>query len=115
LPGVGFAVLASPFDAWIMVASAVAMSGLAQGAEGDVAAYIVARRFGLPIFGLVIGLVGAATAFGASSGALILSFMLKRWDSFAPFVAFSAVVTILGALLFLLLGRWRPVSAFAEP
>lgn len=105
LPALGMALMASPLDATIVLGLAVALMGLAQGAEGDVAAYLVSRRFGLRVFSLVLGLVGASIAGGAALGSLLLSLSLRQWDSYAPFLILSAVVTLIGASLFLLLGR----------
>lgn len=107
LPAIGMALMASPLDATIVLGLSVALMGLAQGAEGDVAAYLVSRRFGLRVFSLVLGLVGASIAGGAALGSLLLSLSLSQWDSYAPFLMFSAVVTLIGAGMFLLLGR-RP-------
>lgn len=105
MPAIGMALMASSFDATFVLALSIAMMGLAQGAEGDIAAYLVLRRFGLPVFSLVMGLVGAAIAGGAALGSLTLSVTLGLWGSYAPFLALSACVTIIGAGLFLTLGR----------
>lgn len=107
IPAIGMALMASPFDATLVLGASVAMIGLAQGAEGDIAAYLVSRRFGLRVFSLVLGLVGAAIAGGAALGSLLLSLSLRQWDSYAPFLILSAAVTLIGASLFLVLGR-RP-------
>ena len=80
--------------------------GLAQGAEGDVAAYAVARHFPLAIFATVMGPVNAATAVGASLGGLVLVPMLGHFDNYAPFLIFSTIVTILGAIALFALGRF---------
>jgi MFS family permease len=105
MPAIGMALMASSFDATIVLALSVAMMGLAQGAEGDIAAYLVSRRFGLSVFSLVMGLVGASIAGGAALGSLVLSYTLGLWGSYAPFLAISACVTIVGAALFLTLGH----------
>lgn len=105
MPAIGMMMMASPFDATIVLALSVAMMGLAQGAEGDVAAYLVSRRFGLNVFSLVMGLVGASIAGGAALGSLTLSYTLGLWGSYAPFLVIGACVTLVGALLFLTLGH----------
>lgn len=105
MPAIGMMLMASPFDATIVLALSVAMMGLAQGAEGDVAAYLVSRRFGLNVFSLVMGLVGASIAGGAALGSLTLSYTLGLWGSYAPFLVIGACVTLVGALLFLTLGH----------
>lgn len=105
MPAIGMMLMVSPFDATIVLALSVAMMGLAQGAEGDVAAYLVSRRFGLNVFSLVMGLVGASIAGGAALGSLTLSYTLGLWGSYAPFLVIGACVTLVGALLFLTLGH----------
>ena len=106
LPAIGFAILASPYDGAPFLGAAVLLMGLAQGAEGDVAAYAVARHFPLAIFATVMGPVNAATAVGASLGGLVLVPMLGHFDNYGPFLIFSIVVTLLGALALLALGRF---------
>lgn len=106
LPAIGFAILASPYDGALMLGFAVLLMGLAQGAEGDVAAYAVARHFPLAIFATVMGPVNAATAVGASLGGLVLVPMLGHFDNYVPFLIFSTVVTLFGSLALFLLGRY---------
>jgi MFS family permease len=89
-----------------MLGFAVLLMGLAQGAEGDVAAYAVARHFPLAIFATVMGPVNAATAVGASLGGLVLVPMLGHFQNYVPFLIFSTVVTLLGSLALFLLGRY---------
>lgn len=107
LPGLGMLLLASPVDATAALALAILFMGLAQGAEGDVAAFLAARHFDLSVYSLVTGLVSAGTAAAASFGAILLSLFLRRWDAFAPFLLFGAAATFLGAGMFLLLHRGR--------
>ncbi len=106
LPAIGFAILASPYDGAIMLGLAVLLMGLAQGAEGDLAAYAVARHFPLAIFATVMGPVNAATAVGASLGGLVLVPMLGHFQNYVPFLIFSTIVTLLGAMALFLLGRY---------
>jgi MFS family permease len=107
LPALGFAILASPYDNLTLIGFSVVLMGLAQGAEGDVAAYAVARHFPIAIFASAMGLVNASTALGASLGGMVLVPMLKTWDSYTPFIIFSAIVTILGGIALFALGRYR--------
>jgi MFS family permease len=114
MPAIGLLLLASPLDATPMLAVAIALIGLAQGAEGDVGAYLVSRRFDLGVFSLVLALVGAAIAGGSAIGSFILSVTLHHSESYAPFLIVSAVSTLIGALLFLTLDRRRAnVAALA--
>jgi MFS family permease len=106
LPAIGFVLLATPYDGAVLLGVAVLLMGLAQGAEGDVAAYAVARHFPLAIFATIMGPVNAATAVGASIGGLVLVPMLRHFDTYTPFLIVSAVVTILGASALFALGRF---------
>ena len=105
LPAIGMFLIASPLDAWWTLWVAVSLMGLSQGAEGDIAGYLVVRHFGVGIFSSVLGLIIAALGVASSLGALLLSLSLSPTDSYAPFLAASAVAVLIGSLLFLGLGR----------
>lgn len=106
LPSIGLLALATPFDAsWVLI-GAIALIGLAQGAEGDVGAILTSRKFDLRhysfIYSFLIASIGAASAVGS----LILSYTLHRTDSYNGFLVLSAVVTVFGAACFFLTGRF---------
>jgi MFS family permease len=105
LPGVGLAMLASNFDQPVVLGAAMLLVGLSQGAEGDIMAYIVAKYFPPELYGTVMGLIGAGLGFSIASGAIMLSITLGMVEHYAPFVAFGAAMTFVGAALFLFLGR----------
>ncbi len=113
LPAVGFLLMASPMDSAPALSFAVLTMGLAQGAEGDIGAYLVSHRFNLKTYSLVMGFVGASIAGGSALGSIILSAMLAQWDSYIPFLILSAVLTVIGAALFLTLGKHEPVRTVA--
>jgi MFS family permease len=104
LPALGFAILASSYDSSWAIAFSVLLMGLAQGAEGDVAAFLVGRHFPLGIFASVNGLIGGFTALGASLGSLLLVGMLKHTDTFTAFLLFSVIVTLIGSVLIAFVG-----------
>lgn len=111
LPALGFLGLWSQFDAgWFLIAS-MALVGVAQGAEGDLAAYLVSRYFDIRTYGFVMGMVAAMLSTAAASGSLLLSAMLRGNEDYGPFVLLSAVVTLAGAALFLGLGKRPPAAA----
>lgn len=115
LPALGYAVLASHVDAGWLLVGAVLLVGLAQGAEGDIGAYIVSRRFDMRNYSLVMGLVIATMAGASAAGSLLLSYSLHLTDSFAPFLGFAAVATVAGAAMFLTMGRHREQAAMMTP
>jgi MFS family permease len=107
LPSIGMLMIASPLDGAWMLATAVLLMGLSQGAEGDIAGYLVVRHFGVKIYSSVLGLVIASLGAATSIGAIILSQMLKPSDSYAEFLVLTAGTVLIGSLLFLLLGTKR--------
>jgi len=106
LPAFGMLLLASPFDQPAALAFAVLLIGLAGGAEGDILAYIVSRRFGAAGFGAGLGIVFAAVCVSALVGGLVLNQSLRLFESYATFLIFGSASVVLGsALLFLLRPR----------
>ncbi len=110
LPALGFLGLWSNFDTgWFLIAS-MALVGVAQGAEGDVAAYLVSRYFDIRTYGFVMGMVASMLSAAAASGSLLLSALLRGNEDYHPFVLLAAIVTLVGAALFLGLGKRPPAS-----
>jgi MFS family permease len=107
LPAIGLLILAGPVPAVWLLASGVLVIGLAQGAEGDLASYLISRHFDLKNFSLILGFVKAGLDGGGAIGAAILSYTLHTTDSYSPFLLLSAVTTIIGAILFFLTGYRR--------
>ena len=89
---------------------AMALVGMAQGAEGDIGAYLVTRHFDLANYSFVLGLVSAGLSAASSIGAMTLSIMLRGEGHFGSFVFLSVIVTALGAGLFLLIDRHPPLA-----
>ncbi len=107
LPAVGFCILASSLDAsWLLVFS-VSLVGLAQGAEGDIGAFLTSRKFDMHNYSFVYSFLIAAIGGGAAIGSLLLSYTLHITDQFNVFLLISAVATALGALFFYLTGRFK--------
>jgi predicted MFS family arabinose efflux permease len=105
LPGLGCVLLASSLDSFAVLVLAVCCLGAAWGAEGDVIAYLVARRFSLDIYSTVLSLLSAAIGVSSALGAFILSRMLRGTESFDGFLMFAGTAAVIGGALFLLLGR----------
>lgn len=105
LPGVGCLLIASPWNSFAALVVAVCCLGAAWGAEGDVIAYLVSRRFSLTIYSTVLSILSAAIGVSSALGALILSRTLQASDSFNGFLIFAGTAAFVGGALFLLLGR----------
>lgn len=106
LPALGLAGIASPYDApWFLAASMLVL-GLAQGAEGDIGAYVIARKFAVANYSLLLAFMTGALTMGAAFGSLILSITLGQTGSYVLFLYLSAVATIVGAGMFYMTGRF---------
>lgn len=105
LPAAGLLILGSPLDATAALAAAVLLLGLSQGAEGDLAAYLVMRFFGIQVFSSTLGLVTAAIGSASALGAMIMGATLKVTDDFTVYLYICTAATFVGSLLFMLLGR----------
>lgn len=115
LPAIGFVILASSVSMVWLLAGAVLLIGLAQGAEGDIGGYLISRHFNLKNYSLILGFVKAGLDGGGAIGALILSFTLRVSDSYVPFLLIVAVTTVAGAICFFLTGTGRSYDTPAQP
>ncbi|MEO6185769.1 MAG: MFS transporter [Steroidobacteraceae bacterium] len=77
-----------------------ALFGLLFGAEFDVLAYLVKRRFGALAFGRIYGLVFSVFQFGAGLGALLLPLSRDQTGSYAVGMMTFAVLLVLASLAF---------------
>jgi MFS family permease len=115
LPAIGFIVLAMSLGMIWLIAGAVLLIGIAQGAEGDIGGYLISRHFSLKNYSLILGFVKAGLDGGGALGALILRFTLRLSDSYVPFLIIVAATTILGAICFFLTGPGRQYRAAPAP
>jgi predicted MFS family arabinose efflux permease len=103
VPSLGLFLLASSLDAPTIITFSIFLCGFSFGAEGDLVAYVVARQFGVAVYGSVMGLLTAVMSSSISLGALLLSFTFSFTDTFVAFLLICGVAVIVGASLFLLL------------
>lgn len=115
LPGVGCLLIATPWDGVPVLLIAVCCLGAAWGAEGDVIAYLVARRFDLGVYSTVLSILSAAIGVSSALGALILSRALRISDSFNGFLTFAGTAAFVGGALFLLVGRVASPQKMSSP
>ncbi|HSW11888.1 MAG TPA: MFS transporter [Solimonas sp.] len=105
LPSIGMFMIASALDAPWALATAVLLMGLSQGAEGDIAGYLVLRHFSVSIYSSVLGPVIAALGIASALGAGLLSLALKFTGGYDLYLALTAIGVLAGSGLFLLLGH----------
>lgn len=114
LPAIGLLAILSPVEAGVVLAGGVLLVGLAQGAEGDLGAYLTSRNFPMENYSLVYSMVIISIGTGMAIGSAILGWTLAITDSFRPFLILSIVVTIIGAACFYLTGRFPNASDEGE-
>jgi MFS family permease len=113
LPSLGIFIVASSFDAPAVLTFAVFCLGFAFGAEGDIVAFLVAKRFGLEVYSSVMGLLTATMSLSTSLGAAYLAWTLTRTGNYNLFLVTTGIAVIIGASLLLLLRRDAQASATA--
>lgn len=116
-PAVGMALLsAAAVACWLLAgeslsftaaATAIVLFGLGTGVEFDLMAFLVARYFGMRIYGRVYGFVYAAFALGAGAGPIYFGHMFDRSRSYSDPLILSSALLVGGAALMLTLGRYR--------
>jgi MFS family permease len=105
LPAIGLFALASPFDAsWVLI-GAITLTGLAQGAEGDIGAILTSRKFDLAHYSFIYSFIIAAMGAAAAVGSLVLSYLLHRTDSYNEFLVLAGIATLFGVVCFYFIGR----------
>jgi MFS family permease len=105
LPAVGFLILASPLNEVWLLAGAVLLVALAQGAEGDIGAYLTSRTFDMQHFSLIYSFLIASMGLAMAVGSVVLSVTLGATERFDIFLLAAAALTIVGALCFFMTGR----------
>jgi len=107
LPAIGYVIFASHITTIAILSLAVIVIGFAQGAESDIGAYLVSRRFEMKNFSLLLSFLTAMIGLGSAAGSLFLSATLQTSDSYVPYLLASAGATVVGAALFTLTGMRR--------
>ncbi|MEP7311220.1 MAG: MFS transporter [Pseudomonadota bacterium] len=77
-----------------------ALTGLLFGAEFDVLAYVIKKRFGMRSFGKSYGFVFAMFQFGSGCGAALLPMMRDRFGSYSSGLALFTVLLLSAAIIF---------------
>ena len=104
LPAIGYLAFAAPSASVGLLAAAVGLIGFAQGAEGDIGAYLISRRFGLENFGMLLSFLTAMLGVGSAAGSLILSATLRSTGGYDHFILIAAATSLAGAICFGLTG-----------
>ena len=101
VPSLGLFLIGSDLDAPAIIGLAIFFLGFAFGAEGDAVAFLVGRHFRIAVYSSVMGLMTAVMAFSTALGAVLLSLILNRTNSFDLFLYGTGVAVAIGATLLL--------------
>lgn len=114
IPPIGQFMIAADLHSTAVLTGAVLLLGLSYGGEGDLISYLVARYFGIEIFGTVMGIMVAAISLGSTGGAVLLRKTLQQTGSYGTFLVVSGVIALIGSLMFLVLPKVaKPIQADA--
>jgi len=106
LPALGCALFGMAGSNVPLLVLATLLVGVGAGAEFDLAAFLVARYFGLRDYGRLFGLhLGLITA-GAAASPWLFGAMFKMTGSYVALLSYCTACFIIGPLLLLTLGRY---------
>lgn len=104
LPAIGYLIFASHITETSVLIGAIMVIGLAQGAEADIGAYLISRRFDMKNFSLLLSFMTMMIGIGSAAGSLVMSVTLHLGHGYTTFLWASAVATVIGAVLFAMTG-----------
>ncbi|MDA9367960.1 MFS transporter [Flavobacteriaceae bacterium] len=113
LPAVGCMIFLSGADSFAMLALAVVLFGLGAGAEFDIAAFLIARYFGLADYGRLFGFHQGFITVASSLAPLMFAAMYLQSQDYKLMLYYCTAATLLGPLMLLWLGR--PPNFKASP
>ncbi|AWI74245.1 MFS transporter [Parazoarcus communis] len=105
LPAVGCLIFLSGQTELGMLSVAAALIGLGAGAEFDIAAFLIARYFGLREYGRLFGLHQGLITVASAAAPLLFAAMLNLTSTYSAMLVYCTAASLLGAVLLLALGR----------
>jgi predicted MFS family arabinose efflux permease len=109
LPATGFLLFLTDSGLTWPILLACAMIGLLQGAEIDIFAYFVARRFDVTQFGTIYGTLTGIGWIGSAVGIIAFGLTFDRFASYAPIQLGAVLLLAIAACLFV------PIKLREEP
>jgi MFS family permease len=105
LPAAGAAIFLSGSTDPVLLSVAAALAGLGAGAEFDIAAFLIARYFGLKDYGRIFGLHQGLITVASAGAPLMFGAMFSATGAYTMMLGYCAASTLAGSLLLLTLGR----------
>lgn len=106
MPAVGCVLFGVAGASVPLLVLATLLVGVGAGAEFDLAAFLVARYFGLREYGRLFGVHLGLITLGSSLSPLLFGAMYKFTGSYVVLLGYCTICFALGALLLLTLGRY---------
>lgn len=105
LPAIGTMIFLSGNNDIAMLSLAAALAGLGAGAEFDIAAFLMARYFGLKDYGRIFGLHQGLITVASAGAPLAYAAMFSATGTYAAMLTYCTASTLAGAAMLLMLGR----------
>lgn len=106
LPVVGIVLLLQPAPSATQIGVGLVLIGLAQGAEIDVVAFIIARYFGMRSFATIYGLSVMFISLGTTLAAVGFGYSFDIFGNYDPALIGAAILFVMASISYLLLGRY---------
>jgi MFS family permease len=97
-----------------MLVLATALCGIGAGAEFDIAAYLIARYFGLRDYGRLFGMHLGFVTIGSAVAPFGFAWLLRASGGYGPLLTLCAAACVIGPLLLLTLGRYPTLLPTTE-
>lgn len=105
LPAIGCAIYLSGTGEFSSLLLAAVLVGFGAGAEFDIAAFLIARYFGLREYGRLFGVHQGLNTVASALAPLLFAYMLSTTGNYNAMLLYSAACCLVGPLLLLTLGR----------
>lgn len=111
IPAIGIIMLMSPEPTFALMAVAVGLIGMQQGAETDLFAYFISHQFGIKHYGSIFGSIYMAGALSTAIALVSFGEVHDITGSYDIALTIGAALFCLGALAFAAISRLRPPPA----
>lgn len=118
MPAVGCMIYLSGSTDFQVLLFAAMLVGFGAGAEFDIAAFLVARYFGLREYGRLFGVHQGLNTVASALAPLLFAFMLSRSGDYSAMLMYCMACCLIGPLLLLMLGRaprFHGAAMLAQP
>lgn len=105
LPAIGCLIYLSGTVEFTPLLLAAILVGFGAGTEFDIAAFLIARYFGVREYGRLFGVHQGLNTVASALAPLLFAFLLSRTGSYSAMLTYTLACSLVGPLLLLTLGR----------